>query len=90
MKSVKHNSYTAFYRFSVILWVVFLVLYFSLKAFEEQVDPENFINTLISPVIHPLALFGIFGIPIIVIFSLPIRLAEYFINKIEPKRKNNE
>tara|TARA_Y100001935_G_C17299666_1_gene508385 strand:- start:90 stop:338 length:249 start_codon:yes stop_codon:yes gene_type:complete len=82
VKVKENNTYSGFYKFSAIVWIISLSTYFILKLLLAYLTPEGLMAKSIEVIVHPLALFGIFGIPVIVLLSLPVRVVEYFINKL--------
>lgn len=73
-----NKVYLKFYLFGTILWIVFILTYFLLISYL----PDSKLFEIIG---YPIVLFGIFGIPIVFIFSFFVRVGEYLINKISEK-----
>lgn len=80
----EQRKFKKFYAYGSLFWLFFLILYFSgswvnLYFLEQE---SNFLSRILAAIL----IFGVFGIPIIFILSLLIRIAEYIINRIPPPK----
>lgn len=77
------RKFLRFYIYSGALWLILLV---SFVLGTNYSGNSEFVIGLLKIVL----IFGVFGIPIIIILSFFIRFAEYLINKIPFKNKSHK
>lgn len=80
----EQSKFKKFYAYGSLFWLSFLILYFSGSWVNVNFLEQE--SNLLSGILSAILIFGVFGIPIIFILSLLIRVAEYIINRIPPPK----
>lgn len=82
-------KFKKFYRYGSVLWLLLIIVVSVGKKVLAEFDSESINIKFSEGVLNLFVMVGIFGIPIIFLLSLFIRLAEYFVNKI-PVKENRD
>ncbi|GAB5410176.1 MAG: hypothetical protein BalsKO_25410 [Balneolaceae bacterium] len=83
MSQEERQKFKGFYKLFSILWLIFLLTFVLVNFYSTNLDIKSEILNGILLIILQL---GIFGIPIIFVFSVLIRFVEVLINKIVATR----
>jgi len=84
MMNEEKQKFRRFYLYGSILWLIILGAVGLGSWINAYAFPEK--SYLLGSILHTFLVFGVFGIPIIFILSLFIRLVAYIVDKI-PNQK---
>ncbi len=85
MTNLKNNSFNRFYIFSVIFWIISIILFFSLTYIRDIFPADRFPIQIIEIITVSVLPMIIVSIPIIIILTIPIRFGEKIIDSIHKK-----
>ena len=75
----ERKKFKQFYIYSTLVWLIFLMAYILVRFYAARLD---IYSELLDGVLQIVLEFAVFGIPIILFFSIFIRSAEKIMNKI--------